>query len=911
MKRLLESLLMMSAALAFASCQRTELDPTQPIEHQHNTPHVITVHTSLEEPVATKTQLGKDNCVAWTADDSFSVLTEAGVGSPMSLSELNALADNSSLQVILVNASTTSGCVLGASGSSTSTYGSGMASADGMLAAAKSKQSDETYVMTLVKVNGKFRIRNSSNYYLYRTSSSTTTSGYTWSTSTSYVDYSISNPSSAIASNLASGCNNSNCIQFSMSNSKGTATYYLNASTLSESTLTTTHDAAVTAWYVYPIGADANEEFTIAASGAGQTSADFTGSVTDENAAMYALYPYRESNTYSDGTISFQLPATQHYQEGNMAEAANPSFGRLAKSGDDFSVEFKNLCGLLKLSLIGTDVVTSIAVTDKTTTNSLWGTASFSTQTDGDVAATVSGGSNTITLDCGGGVQLNPQTATVFYIVVPVGSFTSGMDVALTTYYGSATKSTTADNTINRSFIKSMPTFSTATLTYEVPEFNLVNPTAADYMANSYSTFTSGSSSYLNSTTFRTLRSNALSSADCYRNDQPNTKLISFSKEGASTATVTMATDSQFANTVLSETVSLSSGQGSYRLRNMVPGTTYYYQVTSGEEMLTAGAFKATGQLRMIRIDDSWNIRDLGGWTGYNGNKVRYEMVYRGGSLGGFYNNNTDKISEESGKELARIGLKAHLDLRPSSTASSDQMGWVGSTTGSYCLGYSPIPGADFKQIVADWGMRYPFKSPTSVGDVAYVIKSLKEGRPVYFHCRTGADRTGTVAYLLLGLLGCDSVTAGNNGNQIAMDYELTSLSMDEDNTILYIKNGTLPSSYSDRLSNNPGYALFSDIRSLSASGYNLNDFQQRCYYYLNRYFADNTSSIASNSYISKENLDWFINFMLGIINLDGTIAEGHTEADKYVGPTWAQSFSTPTLDDVIDNAVTNQYEHS
>jgi len=910
MKTLCESVLVLAVAISVASCQRTELEYSQPIEFQHNTSRVITVHTTLEEPLSTKTELGSDNSVVWTAGDSFSVLSEAGVGSPMSLSELNALADNTSLQVILVNASTTSGCVLGSSGSSTSTYGSGMASADAMLAAAKSKQSDDTYVMTLMKVSGKFRVRNSDNYYLYRTSSSSTTSGFTWSTSTSYVDYSITNPSSTITSDIATGCDNSLCIQFSMSNSSGTNTYYLNSSTLSAGNLTTAHDAAVTAWYVYPVGVGGNEEFTIAASDAGQANADFTGSVSDENATLYAMYPYKASNTYSDGEISFQLPATQYYKAGNIAESSNPSFGRLTKSGDEFSVDFKNLCGLLKLSLKGTDIVTSIAVSDKTTTNNLWGTASFSTQSESDVYATVTGGSNTITLDCGGGVQLNNQTATVFYIVVPVGSFASGVDVELTTYYGAATKSTTKDNTINRSRIKAMPTFSTANLTYEVPEFNLVNPTAADYLANSYSTFTSGSSSYLNSTTFRTLRSNALSSTDSYRNDQPNTKLISFSKEGATTATVTMATDVQYTKTILSETVSLTNGQGSYRLRNMVPGTTYYYQVTSGEDILTAGAFKTTGQLRMIRIDDSWNIRDLGGWTGYNGNKVRYEMIYRGGSLGGVYNGTTDKISEESGKELARIGLKAHLDLRPSSTATSDQMGWVGTTTGSYCLEYSPIPNADFKQIVADWGMRYPFVSPTSVGDVAYVIKSLKEGRPVYFHCRTGADRTGTVAYLLLGLLGCDSITAGNNGNQIAMDYELTSLSMDEDNTILYIKNGTLPSSYSDRLSNNPGYDLFSKIRSLSANGYNLSDFQQRCYYYLNRYFTDNSSSIASNSYISKDDLDWFINFMLGIINLDGTLADGHSETDKFVGPTWAQSFASPTLDDVINNAVLHQYEH-
>lgn len=49
-----------------------------------------------------------------------------------------------------------------------------------------------------------------------------------------------------------------------------------------------------------------------------------------------------------------------------------------------------------------------------------------------------------------------------------------------------------------------------------------------------------------------------------------------------------------------------------------------------------------------------------------------------------------------------------------------------------------------------------------------WILEKLKEGRNIYFHCAKGADRTGTLAFLLEGLLGVKE-------SDIAKDYELTS----------------------------------------------------------------------------------------------------------------------------------------
>ena len=53
---------------------------------------------------------------------------------------------------------------------------------------------------------------------------------------------------------------------------------------------------------------------------------------------------------------------------------------------------------------------------------------------------------------------------------------------------------------------------------------------------------------------------------------------------------------------------------------------------------------------------------------------------------------------------------------------------------------------------------------------IQWLIDRLREGKPVYFHCIYGADRTGTLAFLLESLLGVGE-------NELAKDYELTSFS--------------------------------------------------------------------------------------------------------------------------------------
>lgn len=440
----------------------------------------------------------------------------------------------------------------------------------------------------------------------------------------------------------------------------------------------------------------------------------------------------------------------------------------------------------------------------------------------------------------------------------------------------------------------------------DVVTLNIENATAAYLLQHSVSTFERGSASGLDDREFRSLRASALDNG--YRNDQPRVLDISFDARRRRDVRVVVALDRGYQSLVLDTVVAQEAVDGHFRMGNFVPGQTYYYKVTSRRRTLTEGAVKAEGQLRMIGIDSGWNIRDLGGWTGWGGNRVRYEQVYRGGSPGGKdMNSNEYRLTDADIAELHRIGIRAHLDLR----ALPGRGVWNRDPKlNAYSLGFTPMQEADYLNTATDYALHDALHFSAAVGNVAWIIHELKAGHPVYFHCRTGADRTGVMGFTLLGLLGCDAYHTPNGANQIAIDYELTSLGMDEEGTIEYNTTGKHPTNYSNRYANGiatSGYDYFRTLRSLKADDLTLDNFQLQCYYYLNRYFRDHPVATAGEVYINKADLDWFVNFMLGITDREGHLQPGHTTL--FTGPEWAVDDAGNTLEQAYTTANRLQYK--
>ena len=186
-----------------------------------------------------------------------------------------------------------------------------------------------------------------------------------------------------------------------------------------------------------------------------------------------------------------------------------------------------------------------------------------------------------------------------------------------------------------------------------------------------------------------------------------------------------------------------------------VGSETYYNEIpnvkTPFANSSKAGTLKPLDFLRWIRTRnnsaEAWNVRDLGGWA-CDGGTVKYGLLIRGGRIS----------AADRAVLVGELGIQHDLDLRGREGGGSDDEPEMTE---------SPL-GSDV------WYTRtqqYAWYALTPVATwqtyLRCVIDAVTHREPVYFHCTAGADRTGTLACVLEGLLGMSQ-------SDIDKDYELT-----------------------------------------------------------------------------------------------------------------------------------------
>ena len=190
---------------------------------------------------------------------------------------------------------------------------------------------------------------------------------------------------------------------------------------------------------------------------------------------------------------------------------------------------------------------------------------------------------------------------------------------------------------------------------------------------------------------------------------------------------------------------------------NLIPNKVYYWELDSDHS--TYGYIKFISERRTIDAGDVLNIRDLGGLpvdldnNGSTDGYLKYERLFRGSKL-----NSLNSITE-----LTNLGITNELDLRKQSEAQDDYNN--GYKLNNYLRketqNYYVIPNStdqtenDYYSITRD--------------AVKYVMEQIAyhDDVNIYFHCRIGTDRTGTLAYILEGLLGVPD-------EDKVQDYELS-----------------------------------------------------------------------------------------------------------------------------------------
>lgn len=242
-------------------------------------------------------------------------------------------------------------------------------------------------------------------------------------------------------------------------------------------------------------------------------------------------------------------------------------------------------------------------------------------------------------------------------------------------------------------------------------------------------------------------------------------KQLNWDSNGSSSYTIELSTDLDFTNVK-----TYTSSTNSFFLPGvLVPGETYYWRVkdTNGNYVTRLKGFHVddTYSLRTINVPGAFNFRDAGGWTGKDGRQIPYGKIYRGGRL-------TNVTDEGKDVFLNELGIKTEIDLR----AGSDGVKEINDSRIDYHkCGFDQytmiMPGYLSPYIQGKNNVRYGYNASTAEGlKAAFEILADENSYPVYFHCNAGADRTGTFAYILNGLLGVSY-------EDLTKDFELTTFS--------------------------------------------------------------------------------------------------------------------------------------
>lgn len=199
-------------------------------------------------------------------------------------------------------------------------------------------------------------------------------------------------------------------------------------------------------------------------------------------------------------------------------------------------------------------------------------------------------------------------------------------------------------------------------------------------------------------------------------------------------------------------TVRLNNAQGavvSYAkadsgvIHNMIPGQTYYWEKSDDSTIygyVTATSNKGT---RWVDTGTIRNVRDLGGlpvsYTDSNSQTLtgtlKYGRLFRG-----------EKLNSAPATELTNLGITTEYNVGDEYSGDTHltdyHLNQVIHYNFDYNSGDENNPNSNY------------MKAWTAVTNIMTDIANTGTTKNVYFHCRVGADRTGTVAYLLEGLLG-------------------------------------------------------------------------------------------------------------------------------------------------------------
>ena len=252
-------------------------------------------------------------------------------------------------------------------------------------------------------------------------------------------------------------------------------------------------------------------------------------------------------------------------------------------------------------------------------------------------------------------------------------------------------------------------------------------------------------------------------------------------------------------NADLSDAKQLKTNDTKIAIKNLLVNQKYYYQVKAGTASSPIADFTTGDYPRWIDARPMFNVRDAGGYMTSSGQRIKQGLVYRGGEI-------TDKVGWKSGQTYTGdvggryTGSDGKMQDGHITTQTADSkevfrnvMGMVGGLeidlrSGNETNGYSACGFAEGGDI--SYKLLAISSYANGMNNNKPLIKQVFEAfaqvdtTPVYYHCYGGADRTGTIGFLLGALLGMSYT-------DLIIDFELTSYSSNPSrNYRSHLRNG-------------------------------------------------------------------------------------------------------------------------
>ena len=535
-----------------------------------------------------------------------------------------------------------------------------------------------------------------------------------------------------------------------------------------------------------------NDEFTVFSGG---NSAKFVSDNTDpsEDATFsgnltagspvagytyWALYPYRQGDKFADGFFSTTLPPTQEALTGSFSDDLSLM---VAKSNEERSFDFYNVCSGLRFRVDREGISRVTLIANGLDAPAIAGSFSIDYTGSSPLIADIRESFKSVTVSCATGNTF--ELGKWYYIMVLPSTLSRGFTVLLEGDGGIKglffyEKSISFNQSKFRQLTMTARNGNSGNTWYFSPESCcIVNDQEKAFIAKAKTTYV-GSELDINSSDFYKTSivekytgnssggggshgSGSGSSSTSYQYPLP----VGFTWQG-SASTLVYSTDPTFETSV-----STSVSSSPCEIYNLIPGVEYYYKVLdSNGNVIKASSITPIGPLRAMKLSGVKNMRDLGGWESSlfmrsDGNPmtIRYGRIYRGAQLDDLSNNASNKAAF-----LNTTGVSVDVDLRGYKGGNS------GSTDTSNPLNFEKNnnpPHYDNRKVLQFMVSGSEFDVTASLYRQALkdiIVHLTNDEIIIYFHCIGGADRTGTLAFMIEALLGVSET-------DLNIDYELTS----------------------------------------------------------------------------------------------------------------------------------------